>query len=67
MEQERFDRITRALTTRHSRRGVLKGMTGAALGGALAAVGLADASAKGPLQGAQHQIWQGQECRLLYP
>jgi len=40
MEQERFDRITRALTTRHSRRGVLKGMTGAALGGALAAVGL---------------------------
>ena len=36
MDQERFDRITRTLASGQSRRGVLKGVTGMAVGGLLA-------------------------------
>jgi len=42
MDQERFDRITRTLASGQSRRGLLRGITGTALGGLLAAVGIAD-------------------------
>jgi len=48
MDQERFDRITRTLGSGQSRRGLLKGLTGTAIGGLLVSVGLAEASAKGP-------------------
>jgi hypothetical protein len=48
MDQERFDRITRTLSSGQSRRSLLKGVTGTAIGGLLTSVGLAEASAKGP-------------------
>jgi hypothetical protein len=47
MDQERFDRITRTLASGQSRRGLLKGLTGTAIGGLLATVGIAEASARG--------------------
>ena len=46
MDKERFDRITRRLASGQSRRGVLKGLVGSALGGTLAAMGLASGAAK---------------------
>jgi hypothetical protein len=46
MDQERFDQITRSLAAGKSRRGFLKSLVGTAFGGALAAAGIADASAK---------------------
>ncbi len=67
MEQERFDRITRTLATGQSRRDILKGMTGAALGGALAAVGLADASAKGPCKAPNTKYGKGRNAVCCTP
>jgi hypothetical protein len=46
MDQERFDQLTRTLATGKSRRSVLKGLTGTAVGGLLAAVGMGEAVAK---------------------
>lgn len=46
MDQERIDRIARALATGQSRRSVLKGLTGAALGGFAVAAGLGEAAGK---------------------
>ena len=46
MDQERFDQLTRTLASGQSRRGVLKALTGAVLGGAVAAVGVGEAAAK---------------------
>lgn len=46
MDQERFDQMTRALASGQSRRGVLKGLVGSVLGGALAGMGLASGAAK---------------------
>ena len=46
MDKERFDRITRRLASGQSRRGVRKGLVGSALGGTLAAMGLASGAAK---------------------
>ena len=48
MDQERFDRIARTLASGQSRRGVLKGLTGTAIGGLLAAVGIGEAVAAPP-------------------
>ncbi len=48
MDQERFDQITRTLAAGQSRRRLLKGLAGTALGGVLAAVGAGEAGAKGP-------------------
>ncbi len=45
MDQERFDRITRTLASRQSRRSLLKALTGTAVSGALAAVGIGGAVA----------------------
>lgn len=45
MDQERFDQLTKTLGSGKSRRGFLKGLTGTALGGVLAAVGLGAAAA----------------------
>lgn len=46
MDQERFDQLTKTLATGKSRRGLLKGLTGTAIGGLLAAVGIGEAAAK---------------------
>ena len=46
MDPERFDRITRTLATGQSRRGFLKTLTGAAMGGVLATAGVGAAAAK---------------------
>lgn len=61
MDQERFDRITRTLATGQSRRSVLKGLTGTAFGGLLAAVGIADAAAKPevPCKAPNHKCGKG--------
>ncbi len=42
MDQQRFDQLTKTLATGKSRRGLLKGLTGITLGGALAAIGLGE-------------------------
>lgn len=47
MDQERFDTFAKHLAGGQTRRGVLKGLAGTALGGVLAAVGLGEAAAKG--------------------
>ena len=46
MEQESFDQITRALAADRSRRGVVRGLAGAAMGGVLVAAGGRAADAK---------------------
>jgi hypothetical protein len=46
MDQQKFDAFTRTLASGQSRRGLLKGLTGTAIGGLLAAVGIAEAGAK---------------------
>lgn len=46
MDQERFDQMTRTLASGHSRRGLLKGLSGTAIGGLLVAAGLGEAAAK---------------------
>lgn len=46
MDQERFDQLTRTLASGVSRRRMMRGITGTALGGLLASVGIADAGAK---------------------
>jgi hypothetical protein len=46
MDQERFDHITRTLATGQSRRGLLKGLTGTAIGGLLVAAGIGETAAK---------------------
>ena len=48
MDQERFDQIARTLASGQSRRDVLKGLTGTAVGGLLATIGIGEAAAKGP-------------------
>jgi hypothetical protein len=47
MDQDRFDQITRRLGNSASRRTVIKGLGGAVVGGAFAALGLSRASAQG--------------------
>ena len=46
MDQEQFDQITRTLASGNSRRGLVRTLTGAALGGILVAVGVGEAGAK---------------------
>ncbi len=48
MDQERFDQLTRTVSSGASRRGMLKALTGTALGGVLAAGGLG----RGAMEGA---------------
>lgn len=62
MDQERFDRITRTLATGQSRRGILKGLTGTAIGGLLASVGMAEASAKGPCKSPKAKCGKGKNA-----
>jgi hypothetical protein len=62
MDQERFDRITRTLATGQSRRGFLKGLTGTAIGGLLATVGIAEASAKGPCKAPNTKCGKGKNA-----
>jgi hypothetical protein len=46
MDQERFDQVARSLVSGISRRGMVRHLTGAALGGVLVAVGGSEAEAK---------------------
>lgn len=46
MDNQRFDEISRSLATTGSRRGLLKGLAGGALAGALSLVGASDAAAR---------------------
>ena len=48
MDQERFDELAKTLASGQSRRGFLKGVTGTAIGGLLASVGLGKAVAAPP-------------------
>src|SRR4051794_8877408 len=48
MDHDRFDSLTRVFGSGRSRRGVLKGLTGMAVGGLLAAVGIGEAGAAPP-------------------
>jgi hypothetical protein len=54
MEQERFDQLARGLAAGRSRRGMVRQLAGAALGGALAAVGVGAAAAKPPRSRNRH-------------
>ena len=63
MDQERFDRIARTLASGQSRRGVLKGLTGTALGGLLAAVGAGEAGARGPCRAPNHKCGKGKHAQ----
>lgn len=58
MVQQTFDALTRSLASGQSRRGVLKGLTGMAVGGLLAAVGVVEAEAK-PTVGICHRTGDG--------
>jgi hypothetical protein len=62
MDQERFDRITRTLALGQSRRGLLKGLTGTAIGGLLASVGMAEARAKGPCKAPNTKCGRGKNA-----
>ncbi|MEZ4625974.1 MAG: hypothetical protein R2843_14575 [Thermomicrobiales bacterium] len=60
--------MTRAVATGQSRRGLLKGIAGTAIGGLLATAGLAEASAKeskGKGLRSQRQVRPGQGRGLL--
>jgi hypothetical protein len=46
MDQERFDHLTRRLVSGTTRRGMVRQLTGTALGGVLAAVGISEVGAK---------------------
>lgn len=63
MDQERFDRFTRTLASGQSRRDVLKGLTATAIGGLLAAVGTADAGAKGPCRAPNTKCGKGRSAQ----
>ena len=68
MDQERLDRITKHHSTGQSRRGLLKGLTGTALGGVLAAVGIGKTAAAPPAgkpskcYGANSSCTNGKQC-----
>jgi len=64
MDQERFDELTRTLASGQSRRGLLKGLTGTAIGGLLAAVGLSETSAKPevPCKSPNHRCGKGKNA-----
>ena len=63
MDQERFDRFTRTLASGQSRRDVLKGLTATAIGGLLAAVGTADAGAKGACRAPNTKCCKGRTAQ----
>ena len=63
MDQERFDRFTRTLASGQSRRDVLKGLTATAIGGLLAAVGTADAGAKGACRAPNTKCGKGRSAQ----
>ena len=63
MDSERFDTITRTLASSNSRRGVVRTLTGAAVGGLLVAVGIGEAEAK-KKHGGRHSVTaQGRPCK----
>ena len=60
MDQERFDALTRSLGTGRTRRGVLKALTGTAVGGVMTAVGMGGTSPRGTrLASATGTHWVG--------
>jgi hypothetical protein len=69
MDQEQFDQITRTLASGNSRRGLVRTLTGAALGGILVAGGVSEAGAKKKNKkkqgGGRHDVTaqKGRQCK----